>query len=164
MPQKKPASPPAAGVREILGFAVTKEEEAIRFYVMLAARAESPAMGRLLRQFAVEERGHRARLLAIQRGRLARGGKAGKRSAGSIPNLQLAEYLVQLEPRPGMSYQEALIVAMQREKAAFRLYTDLADGTSEPGLRETFLALAQDEARHKLRFEVEYDEQILKEN
>jgi hypothetical protein len=30
-------------------------------------------------------------------------------------------------------------------------------------LRDTFLGLAQEEARHKLRFEVEYDDDVLKE-
>ena len=34
----------------------------------------------------------------------------------------------------------------------------------DAGLQETFLGLAQEEAKHKLRFEVEYDEFVLTEN
>lgn len=53
---------------------------------------------------------------------------------------------------------------MKKEKAAFRLYNDLASTVKDRALRETFLALAQEEARHKLRFEIAYDEEILREN
>ena len=55
-------------------------------------------------------------------------------------------------------------VAMKKEKAAFRLYTDLAASTDDADLKATLLLLAQEEAKHKLRFELEYDEQILKDN
>ena len=63
-----------------------------------------------------------------------------------------------------LDFQGALILAMKREKAAFRLYTDLAAQTDDTDLAATFAGLAQEEAKHKLRFEVEYDEEILKEN
>jgi rubrerythrin len=53
---------------------------------------------------------------------------------------------------------------MKAEKAAYKLYNDLASATDDAGLRETLLSLAQEEAKHKLRFELEYDEQILKDN
>jgi hypothetical protein len=34
----------------------------------------------------------------------------------------------------------------------------------DPGMKETFRLLAQEEAKHKLMFEMEYDEYILREN
>ena len=52
----------------------------------------------------------------------------------------------------------------QEEKAAFRFYTDLASATDDPALTATLLGLAQEEAKHKLRFEVQYDDEVLKEN
>jgi len=63
-----------------------------------------------------------------------------------------------------MEYQDALIVAMKAEKAAFRLYSDIAGTTDNADLRGTFEALAQEEAKHKLRFEIEYDDRVLREN
>ena len=63
-----------------------------------------------------------------------------------------------------MDYQDALILAMKREKAAFRLYTDLAAATDDADLKSTFEALAQEEARHKLKIEIEYDDRILQDN
>jgi len=53
---------------------------------------------------------------------------------------------------------------MKAEKAAFKLYTDLASATDDPTLKAMLLGLAQEEAKHKLQFEIEYDEEILKQN
>ena len=63
-----------------------------------------------------------------------------------------------------MTYQDALILAMKKEKYAFKLYTNLADYAKAENLKNIFLMLAQEEAKHKLRFEIEYDEFVLKEN
>ena len=62
------------------------------------------------------------------------------------------------------SSASALILAMKKEKAAFQLYTDLAAETEDPEVKAIFEGLAQEEAKHKLRFEVEYDDMILTEN
>ena len=63
-----------------------------------------------------------------------------------------------------MDYQQALTVAMKAEKAAFRLYSGLATACDNPALKEVLLGLALEEAKHKLRFEIEYDDNVLKEN
>ena len=81
-----------------------------------------------------------------------------------IQDMKLADYMVEVEPSPEMDYQAALVIAMKQEKAAFRLYSDLAAKSADPGLKELLLELAQEEAKHKLRFEVEYDEYILTDN
>jgi len=71
---------------------------------------------------------------------------------------------VEQEATPGISYQDALILAMKQEKAAFQLYNALAGSTDNAALRDVLLSLAQEEAKHKLKFEIEYDENILREN
>ncbi len=55
-------------------------------------------------------------------------------------------------------------LAMKREKASFKLYTNLAERAPNDGLKDIFLTLAMEESRHKLRFELEYDEYVLREN
>jgi rubrerythrin len=50
---------------------------------------------------------------------------------------------------------------MKAEKAAFVLYTKLAEVTTDAGLQRVFRSLAQEEAKHKLRFEIEYDDNVL---
>ena len=54
-----------------------------------------------------------------------------------------------------------ILLAMKKEKAAYRLYLDLAMVAEAEELTDLFLALAREEANHKLRFEIEYDKNIL---
>jgi len=143
---------------KILDFAIGKEEEAAAFYTDLAAKMDRAHMKDTFLAFAQEERGHRAKLQAVKDGRdLVLQEK-------KVMDLKISDYLIDIEPSPQMSYQQALNVAMKAEKAAFKLYHNLAEKTDEPKLKALFQALAQEEARHKLRFEIEYDEEILTEN
>lgn len=145
-------------VDEILDFAIKGEEEAATFYTEMATRVEKDWMKKEFVTFAKEEQGHKAKLEAI---------KSGKKLFGSpkaVLDLKIGDYLVEAEVTPEMDYQDALIVAMKKEKAAFKLYSDLAQSTDDPDLSNTLLALAHEEANHKLRFEVEYDEFVLREN
>jgi rubrerythrin len=143
---------------EILDFAIENEQKAADFYTDLAGRMESASIRSVFEDFAREEQGHKAKLLRVKET-----GKMGP-ATQEIRDLKIGDYLVEDEPGPDMDYQQALILAMKKEKAAFKLYTDLAAAAPDEDLRGLLLALAQEEAKHKLRFEVEYDEQILTEN
>jgi len=147
-----------SSVDDALDFAIKNEEEAYEFYTGLAAKATDSAMKTLFEGFAKEEQGHKARLLSVKEG----GGM--KPAEKAVMDLKISDYLVDVEPDDADDFQAALILAMKKEKAAFKLYTDLARTTHDDGLRETFRALAQEEAKHKLRFEIEYDDKILQEN
>jgi len=145
-------------VDEILDWAIKREQDAHDFYMDLAKKLERPGMKEIFTQFAGEELGHRKKLESV---------KAGKRllpSAQKVMNLKIAEYTVDVDPNEELDYQKALILAMKREKSSFKLYTDLANSVGEEDLKLSFLALAQEEAKHKLRFEIEYDDVILAEN
>lgn len=145
-------------VDQILDFAIEKEQDAADFYNDLAGRVSNEGMKKIFQSFAKEEMGHKAKLESV---------KSGKRMLSSekkILDLQIGDHLVEIELKPDLSYQEALIIAMKAEKNAYKLYNDLASATDDAGLQELLLGLAQEEAKHKLRFEVEYDDQILTEN
>ena len=144
-------------VEEILDFAIENEDEAVRFYTELAETSQRSWMRETFLGFAKEEAGHKAKLIGIKKS-----GKLGV-SDKAIQNLEIADYMVEVTATPNMDYQQALVVAMHKEKAAFRLYSDLAEQADEPEIKAAFLALAQEEAKHKLRFEVEYDD-LLTEN
>jgi rubrerythrin len=144
---------------EILEFAIANEVEASRFYTDLAAKMDNSAMRKALEDFACEEQGHKAKLEAVKREK-----RAFEAKAIESQSLDLADYLVQSEPAPDMTYAEALILAMKREKAAYRLYMDLAATVGAGELAEMFRALAAEEAKHKLRFEIEYDDVVLKDD
>jgi len=147
-----------SSAEKILDFAIQKEEEAAQFYTNLADKMEKENMRKVFEGFAKEELGHKIKLLAVKEGKkLVLGEK-------KIEDLKISDYLVEVEPSGDLDYQKALILAMKQEKAAFKLYSNLADKTDDDNLKALFLTLAQEEAKHKLRFEVEYDEVILKEN
>jgi rubrerythrin len=143
-------------IDDILDFAIKEEQQAHDFYTKLAAKADNPGMKKLLEGFAAEEAGHRAKLVDIKHGKQVLAARE------TVVDLKIGDYLVDVKPTANMGYKDALVVAMKKEKAAFRMYNDLA-GRVEGPLRETFLALAQEEAKHKLRFEVEYDDNVLRE-
>jgi len=145
-------------VDKILDFAIEKEEDAAQFYTDLAGKMDRPYMKKVFESFAREEKAHKEKLIGV---------KTGKRLISAekkITDLKIGDNLVDVDMSAEMSYQEALIVAMKAEKAAFKLYHDLAQATDDANLKELFLALAQEEAKHKLRFEIEYDDLILTEN
>ena len=48
-----------------------------------------------------------------------------------VQDLKIGDYVVEVDTsRDDLTYQEALIVAMKEEKAAFKLYSDLAARTN----------------------------------
>lgn len=144
-------------VEQILDFAIARELEAHDFYTELASRMGNPAMGRVFEAFAVEELGHKMKLEAVKAGEL-------ELKQEQVQSLEIADYVVEGEPKPDMSYADVLVLAMKKEKAAYRLYIDLAATAEAEELTDMFLALAQEEAKHKLRFEIEYDDVVLKED
>ncbi len=145
-------------LEEILDFAIGEEEQARDFYLDWAERVSSEALKKVFRGFAAEEARHKTRLEQIKSGKLV------PSQAKPVADLRIADYLVLVETHENMSYQDALILAMKKEKAAFKLYSDLAASTDNEELSNVFKSLAHDEAGHKLRFEVEYDQNVLQEN
>jgi rubrerythrin len=143
---------------EILDFAMSLEQEAVDFYLGLAGESSNAQMKEVFEGFAREEVGHKAKLQKIKEEKLL--GLEAER----VSDLKIADYVVEYTPGQPMDYADALLLAMKKEKAAFKLYLNLSQRTQNPVLRQTFEALAAEESKHKLRFEIEYDEYVLKEN
>jgi hypothetical protein len=102
--------------------------------------------------FSHEEQRHKERLLAVKQG------ERQLTPEQNVVDLKLTDYLVDVDASDDISYQDALIVAMKRERAAYRLYSDMSEKVPEGELREVFVGLAKEEAKHKLFFESQYDE------
>lgn len=145
-------------INDILDFAINAEQEAVDFYNQLAENAKTEDMKYVFVEFAQEEINHKARLTKIKNE------GSFKVEIKDISDLKIADYTVNVKPTPDMSYQEALVLAMNKEKAAFKLYSALAKRASDENMRDIFISLAQEESKHKLRFEIEYDEYVLREN
>jgi rubrerythrin len=145
-------------VEDILDFAIRAEQEAVDFYSDLAGRSKNAQIMKVFLEFAGEEMKHKSRLLGIKEARSL------NLPGETVRDMKIADYLVDVVPKPDMTYSDALILAMKKEKNAFRLYSFLSEETTDPVMKGLFLTLALEESRHKLRFEIEYDEYILKEN
>jgi rubrerythrin len=130
----------------------------VDFYTNLANQARREAMKVVFLQFAKEEKGHKERLTRIKEN------KSFEFKEKNVPKLKIADYKIEVEPNPNMRYEDALVLAMNKEKSAFKLYNDMANSAPNAELRDLFLALALDEAKHKLRFEIEYDDNVMQEN
>jgi rubrerythrin len=148
-------------VQEILEFAIQKEVEAHDFYLEWSGRMEKASMKKKLLDFANEELKHKEKLTAIKANKLQMQALSPEKK---VIDLKIGDYLVDVDPSTDLDYQGTLILAMKKEKKAFKLYNDLAEMTQNENIRTLFLGLAQEEAKHKLRLETEYDEYILTEN
>jgi len=136
---------------EILELAIAREEDANQFYIVLAAQAKNAEMRKVFEDLAEEELEHKAKLEleVIKTGRVV--------TATERPELETKGDTETVGPEVDMDYKDMLIMAMQKEEASFRLYVDLAGRVINENTHETLLALAEEEVKHKLRFETEYD-------
>jgi len=146
-------------IEEILDFAIEQEQVAIDFYSGLAKTTNRKDLKQIFLDFVKEEMGHKIKLQKIKNE-----GVFGGEVNQEVLDLKISDYLVNVKASADMSYQDALIVAMKREKAAFKLYNSLAAMAPNEELSKIFKNLAFEEANHKLQFETEYDEHILKDN
>jgi len=145
-------------VDDILDFAINAEQEAVDFYTGLASQSKNEQMKAVFIEFAGEEMKHKSRLASIKEN------KSFHMQEEKIRDLKIADYLTNVVPSSDMTYADALVLAMKKEKNAFRLYMMLSESSADTGMKVLFLSLATEESKHKLRFEVEYDEYILREN
>lgn len=142
----------------VLAFAIEQEQKAVDFYTGLAKDAHSAEMKKVFLEFAGEEIRHKKRLTQIREQGLF------TMPIEKVADLKIADYTVEVKVSGTLSYEQALVLAMKREKAAFKLYSNLAERAPNQELKEIFLSLAMEESKHKLRFELEYDEFVLKDN
>ena len=146
-------------VDEILDFAIDQEQEAIDFYSELADKAKRADIKKIYLDFVKEEMGHKTKLMKVKE----------EKSLNDLPDsevtdLKISDYLVPVKATPDMSYQDASVVVMNKEKAAYKLYTSLAKMAPTEETKKLFQKLALEEANHKLQFETEYDDNIMKDN
>lgn len=138
---------------EILEFAISKEVEAHHLYLALARHTDNPRIQEVLENLAEEELEHKERLqLEIM--------KLGRTvTVEHKPPRPDSDYIFSDSQSPlDMDYKDLLLLAMEKEEAAFRIYVKLAANIHEEESQELLLALAEEEVKHKLRFETEYNE------
>ncbi len=139
-----------SSMSDVLDFAIAGESKAAELYTKMAAMPDNPWMRKTLEGFAQEELQHYKKLIAVRTGRTAL-------EREDVGDLGLAEKLDNVEPHPDMDFRDLLVFAIKKENVSYGLYSRLASIFTEPELQETFLKLAEQEAEHKRRFEMEYE-------
>jgi len=144
-------------VKDIIEFAINKEIEAIEFYKKLQNIAKYESSKAFLKELEEMEISHKTILENYLN-------NPSEISIAEQPtNLQISDYMDDVEAESDITFQQILIIAMKREERAMSLYQQLA-AEVEGEARNVFIRLSQEEAKHKLQLETIYDEEILKEN
>jgi rubrerythrin len=137
-------------VKQVLNFAIAREKESYDAYFELAKLITEPEVRSMFEEFAADELQHALRLEAIEAGDL-------KIDIEKIGSLGIAENLQSRKITADMDYVDALAAAIIKEQNAYNLYTLLASKVDKQVIKEIFLHIAREEAKHKLKLEVEYD-------
>jgi len=142
--------------KEIIKFAIDKEIKAYEFYANAGKAAKFSGAKDLFSDLAKEEAGHRKMLEKLDMKKIARA------KIGKVPDLKISEYIVDAKFKSDMPYADILRMAIKMEERALKLYTKMNQSNKDENLNKLFTLLANEEAKHKLRLEKVYDDEILK--
>jgi rubrerythrin len=139
---------------EIVRQAIRKEADAAMFYQMASERAK-PGTDKMFEELAEEERGHKRMLEELDTTKLR------SYEFHEVPDLKISEYLEDIPYSRDMDYQEILRYAMKSEEKSHEFYLRSAERCETSDLKKLFQMLAQEEAKHKLKFEKMYEDDVL---
>jgi len=142
--------------QEIIKFAIDKEINSFNFYTSATQVAKYSGAKELFSELAQQEMGHRKMLEKLDMGKIA------QTKIEKVPDLKISDYMVDVEFSSDMSYAEILRKAMKMEEHSLKLYNDMKEKNKDEDLIKLFNLLANEEAKHKLRLEKIYDDEILK--
>lgn len=139
---------------EILKFSISKEHASIKFYQDLLRHLADSATRSLFEVLIQKEQEH----VAALQFEIEKLGHTVDTSTEKLDSTFLwDERLESGDLIQTMSFVDALLLAIQKERAAFRLYAKLLATVKDEELSEVLLALAEEEMRHVLQLEQEYE-------
>ncbi len=147
-------------LKAIIDFAVEKEKEAAEFYDEISEKEPFSGSKEMLKEFAAEERKHQALLEKFLTEGVDK--SVAEYKLKWITDIKRSNYVVEMEYTEGMGYNDLLMLAMQREEKALALYNELEKEVEDAEGKKLFQVLAQEEAKHKLFLETEYDDYMAK--
>jgi len=144
-------------IEEALGFAASKEAAAKDFYTDMAESSEDETVKAFFKEMVADEQRHKEMLeFEIM--------KLGKVVSPSIDNskVRITDITTSMQLPSELSFAEAVILAIKKENASFRLYVELHRYSEDPEISELLLVLAEQELSHKFRLEQGFSELIKK--
>jgi len=136
----------------LIDTAITREEEAYRFYMDLFEKNEDRGIRDTLSWIANEEKKHKAFLVAY---------KNGQYQTRDLPRRDVKYYKVaehQKEPKTaeGSKPEEIYLIAAHRELRSHRFYSELASIHPEGEAKDVLQKMATEELKHKEKMEYLY--------
>ncbi len=139
---------------DIVREAIRKEADAAAFYQMASERAK-PGSDKMFKELAEEERGHKKMLEEMDMAKLK------SYQLREVPDLKISDHLEDIPYSSDMDYPDILRYAMRSEEKSRNFYLRSAETCGDPDLKKLFQMLAQEEAKHKLKFEKMYEDDVL---
>ena len=132
----------------IVEFGILKERQANRFYLAMAQRVANKGIALMFEELAAEELEHKAKLEL----ELMKMGVAVD-NAPDNEEIDSNDYIISDSPELDIDGRDMIELAIAKEDAAFRLYINMLSKAKNKESRETLIEMAQEEVRHKVRFE-----------
>ena len=142
-----------ATLKDALTAAMDKEKKASELYLLFRGKVKDAAAKTLLKDLADQELGH----LKMIRDALQGGSIAGIGAKAPGRDLEVSDYMVEIELTADSTPQDIMVAAMQMEKRAFDFYSDLLAKYRGTELEPLFIKLSREEMRHKEILEKEYE-------
>jgi rubrerythrin len=148
-------------VEAVLKRAIQLEEEAMTLYSNAAQSVKDDAVRQRLEEMAAQERGHKAKLEDVLTGNVRWAIRRSK--SEPVTDLRLSDHLVGGSLDPNADYQDVLLFAARREKAAHDFYKAMGEMVEDKLTQNLFEMLADEELRHKYVLEKTYEEVVYKD-
>lgn len=143
---------------ELLDTAIYKEIASEALYSAAQGKTDDPAAKTLLKELAVEEKGHQSRLKKLK----DKGFNKHDWHREKVADLKISEYVTGGETLEGAGLQDTLIFTMKKEQGSVEFYSKMMGALVDESAKRVCEGLVHDELKHKLRLETLYDDLFYK--
>ncbi len=148
----------STSVEAIIKRAIVLEDESANMYLAAAGGAKNAPIRKRLEEMAAQEQGHKAKLEEILAGNVRWAIRRAK--AEPVQDLRLSDHLEAKPLDADADYQDVLLMAARREKAAYDFYMAMSEFVDDKLIKNVFEMLATEELRHKYEVEKTYEEVV----
>jgi rubrerythrin len=145
-------------IASILNRAIALEEDAYQLYSQAALAMKSGPIRDRLEELAQIELTHKAKLQEVMAGNVRWAIRRSK--VDPVADLRLSDHLLSGSLDPDADFQDVLLYAARRERAAHEFYVAMSEGVEDPLHRSLFEMLATEELRHKYLIEKTYEDLV----
>ena len=145
-------------IESVLKRAIEIEVQAYNLYTGAAAKTDNDPIRQRLLELAEQEKGHKAKLEDVLAGNVRWALRRSK--AEPVTDMRLSDHLDGGSLDPDADYQDVLLFAARRERAAHEFYKAMAEKVDDRLVQDVFEMLATEELRHKYLLEKTYEEVV----